>query len=137
MRPRGKELIPWGDDRFASPRLSGETLRVKTELTDSPSAAAAFIRAGGVVAFPTETVYGLGADVFDPKAVAGIFEAKQRPADNPLIAHIGDLAQIGQLAAELTDAARILIQKFFPGPLTIVVRKGPRVPFIATAGLDT
>lgn len=120
-----------------SVRLLGETLPVKTELTDSPAAAAAFIRAGGIVAFPTETVYGLGADIFDGEAVAKIFEAKRRPADNPLIAHIGDLGQIESLAAEVPNAARLLIEKFFPGPLTVVLKKTARVPKIATAGLET
>lgn len=112
-------------------------LRVKTELTISPETAARFIKAGGIVAFPTETVYGLGANVFDEQAVAKIFEAKQRPADNPLIAHIGGLDQIDELAAEISATAGRLIEKFFPGPLTLVLRKTERVPLIATAGLET
>jgi L-threonylcarbamoyladenylate synthase len=112
-------------------------LQVKTELTRSPEAAAQFIKRGGVVAFPTETVYGLGADVFDEDAIAKIFEAKQRPADNPLIAHIGHLNQLGGLIVELPDAARRFIDAFFPGPLTLVLKKSERVPLIATAGLDT
>ena len=112
-------------------------LRVKTELTRSPETAAKFIKRGGIVAFPTETVYGLGADVFDEKAVAKIFEAKRRPADNPLIAHIGDLVQIDLLISELPDAARLFIDAFFPGPLTLVLKKSNRIPLIATAGLDT
>ncbi len=126
-----------GSPRFAFERALRETLRVKTELTTSPEAAARFIRAGGVVAFPTETVYGLGADVFDERAVAKIFEAKQRPPDNPLIAHVSEEPQIALLADHLPDAAVRLMDKFFPGPLTIVVKKTSRVPMIATAGLDT
>lgn len=110
---------------------------VKTELTSSPGRAARFIKAGGIVAFPTETVYGLGADVFNAKAIAKIFEAKRRPADNPLIAHVGELGQIDKLAAEVPDAARRLFESFFPGPLTVVLKKTVRVPTIATAGLDT
>lgn len=112
-------------------------LRVRTELTRSPESAAHFIKSGGIVAFPTETVYGLGADVFDASAIAKIFEAKQRPADNPLIAHIGDLNQLGGLVLELPHAAGRFIDAFFPGPLTLVLKKSESVPLIATAGLDT
>lgn len=103
----------------------------------SPRDAAAVIKAGGLVAFPTETVYGLGADVFNADAVAKIFEAKMRPADNPLIAHIAHPEEMSLLASELSDHARKLADAFFPGPLTIVVRKAATVPLIATAGLDT
>ncbi len=110
---------------------------MRTFLTDSPGEAAGYIRRGGIVAFPTETVYGLGAAVFDERAVAAIFEAKMRPADNPLIAHIAEIGQIGELASEITEHARRLIDAFFPGPLTIVLRKSDRVPLIASAGLDT
>jgi len=110
---------------------------MKTLLTADPKEAAAIIRLGGVVAFPTETVYGLGANIFDETAVAKIFEAKERPADNPLIAHIGDLSQVEELCSEVTRSARKLIERFFPGPLTVVVKKSERVPVIATAGLDT
>lgn len=108
-----------------------------TFLTNSPEIAAEFIRNGGLVAFPTETVYGLGARVFDEAAVAKIFEAKQRPADNPLIAHVADLEQISELTSEITESATKFIDKFFPGPLTLVLEKSPRVPSLATAGLDT
>lgn len=110
---------------------------VKTTLTRSPSDAAVFIKNGGVVAFPTETVYGLGANVFDAEAVAKIFAAKDRPADNPLIAHVADREQIEELAEEIGENARRLIDAFFPGPLTLVVKKSESVPLIATAGLDT
>ena len=110
---------------------------MKTLLTRSPDEAAEFIRRGGVVAFPTETVYGLGADVFDESAIRKIFDAKQRPADNPLIAHVGTLEQINELAAQIPKDARKLIDRFFPGPLTIVLPKTDRVPMIATAGLET
>ena len=96
---------------------------MKTALTTSPDAAAEFIKRGGIVAFPTETVFGLGADVFDEKAIGKIFEAKQRPADNPLIAHIGDLEQITELAAQVTPSARLFIDAFFPGPLTLVLKR--------------
>lgn len=106
-------------------------------LTTSPAEAAAFIKNGGVAAFPTETVYGLGADVFDEKAVAKIFEAKRRPADNPLIAHISSLDQVEKLASSVNENARKFIEYFFPGPLTVVLPKTENVPLIATAGLDT
>jgi L-threonylcarbamoyladenylate synthase len=99
--------------------------------------AAGLIKRGWIVAFPTETVYGLGADVFDEAAVARIFEAKRRPPDNPLIAHIGSLDQLGRLAAEVKPFARTLMDRFFPGPLTVVLKKTDEVPLIATAGLDT
>lgn len=110
---------------------------VRSELTASPNEAAAFIKRGGIVAFPTETVYGLGADAFDEDAIAKIFEAKRRPADNPLIAHVGSLDQIGELAVGLTPTAHTLVDQFFPGPLTLVLKKSGRVPMIATAGLET
>jgi L-threonylcarbamoyladenylate synthase len=110
---------------------------VKTLITTSADEAAEIIRGGGTVAFPTETVYGLGANVFDEAGVAKIFEAKRRPADNPLIAHVASVGQIAELAAEITEGTERFIERFFPGPLTIVLRKTGRVPPIATAGLDT
>jgi len=110
---------------------------VKTKLTTSPLEAAGFIRDGGTVAFPTETVYGLGGAVFDTRAIAKIFAAKQRPPDNPLIIHIENTAQITELAVEVSDVARRLIDTFFPGPLTVVLRRSSRVPLIATAGLES
>lgn len=110
---------------------------MKTIVTDSTETAARFIRGGGTVAFPTETVYGLGANVFDELAVRKIFEAKQRPADNPLIAHVGEISQIERLASAVPNAARAFIEAFFPGPLTIVMPKSDAVPAIASAGLET
>lgn len=110
---------------------------MKTILTQSPETAAEFIRRGGIVAFPTETVYGLGADAFDAGAIERIFAAKDRPPDNPLIAHIGSLQQVHLLAGELSPNAKSLIEDFFPGPLTVVVRKVEAVPHLATAGLET
>ena len=110
---------------------------IQTLLTHDPVAAGEILRRGGIVAFPTETVYGLGANVFDEAAVAKIFEAKQRPQDNPLIAHIGSPSQLGQLAEDIPDFAGELIDAFFPGPLTLVLKKSAVVPSIATAGLDS
>lgn len=112
-------------------------LVVKTLLTSSPDAAAEVIKRGGVVAFPTETVYGLGADIFNEAAITKVFEAKGRPADNPLIAHVAEAEQIKMLTDHLTPGAQRLLQTFAPGPLTVVVRKSQAVPLIATAGLET
>ncbi len=110
---------------------------MQTVLTKSPEEAAAFIKRGGIVAFPTETVYGLGANVFDEKAIAKIFIAKQRPDDNPLIAHVGRITQIKLLASEITETAQKFIEAFFPAPLTLVLPKAEKVPLIATANLKT
>ena len=110
---------------------------METRLTRSITEGAEFIRLGGVVAFPTETVYGLGANVFDETAVAKIFKAKQRPPDNPLIAHVSSIEQIQELSSDVTLAARKFIDAFFPGPVTVVIAKSPRVPLLATAGLET
>lgn len=110
---------------------------MKTVLTTNPKEAARFIKRGGLVAFPTETVYGLGANVFDEKAIGKIFIAKQRPPDNPLIAHIAAREQINQLVSEITAPAEKFIEAFFPAPLTLVLPKSARVPLIATANLQT
>jgi L-threonylcarbamoyladenylate synthase len=118
-------------------RLCGKLLFVQTVLTKSPTEAAEFIRRGGIVAFPTETVYGLGADVFDARAIEKIFVAKGRPDDNPLIAHVGRIEDIRLLASEITESAQKFIEAFFPAPLTLVLPKSKRVPLIATARLET
>jgi len=110
---------------------------MKTILTISPAEAAEFVRRGGTVAFPTETVYGLGANVFDERAIEKIFAAKRRPNDNPLIAHVGDLEQIKLLVSEITDVAAKFIHAFFPAPLALVLPKADKVPLIATANLET
>lgn len=99
--------------------------------------AAAVLRAGGLVAFPTETVYGLGANALDAEAVAGIFRAKGRPANNPLIVHIAAKEQVSQVVAEWPRIAERLAMRFWPGPLTLVLPKQPRVPDIVTAGGPT
>jgi L-threonylcarbamoyladenylate synthase len=110
---------------------------MKTVVTRSPEEAAEYVRRGEVVAFPTETVYGLGAAIFDEAAVRKIFAAKGRPPDNPLIAHVADVASIDLVARAVPASARRLVESFFPGPLTLVLPKRPEVPAIATAGLDT
>lgn len=100
-------------------------------------AAAQALRAGELVAFPTETVYGLGANALDAAAVARIFEVKGRPASSPLIVHVATIDQARELAAEWPDTAQALAEHFWPGPLTLVVRKRPLIPENVTAGLDT
>ena len=110
---------------------------MKTIVTDSPEEAASFIRSGETAAFPTETVYGLGADAFNATAVRKIFEAKGRPADNPLIAHIADIREVDRVADFSSKTARRLAERFFPGPLTLVLPKRTEVPPVVTAGLDT
>jgi len=100
--------------------------------------AAAVLRNGGTVAFPTETVYGLGADARNDAAVASIFEAKGRPSDNPLIVHIANLDQLGELILPYGETAKRLMERFWPGPLTIVLPVRPdAVSHRVTAGLDT
>jgi L-threonylcarbamoyladenylate synthase len=99
--------------------------------------AAKIIQTGKLVAFPTETVYGLGANALDHTAVKKIFEAKGRPSDNPLIIHISDIADLGILADAIPKAAFDLIDRFWPGPLTLVLKKSKIVPKITTGGLNT
>lgn len=99
--------------------------------------AADLLRAGKLVAFPTETVYGLGAHALDPAAVQRIYDAKGRPSKNPIIVHVADISAARALAAEWTPAADALANAYWPGPLTLVVRKTNAVPDIVTAGQDT
>lgn len=110
---------------------------MKTYLTNNPKQAAKFIIKSDVVAFPTETVYGLGANVFDEAAVKKIYRLKGRPKDNPLIVHISNKKQLNLLTSGISNAANELIKKYFPGPLTVIIRKNDIVPDIVTAGLDT
>lgn len=99
--------------------------------------AANVIKAGGLVAFPTETVYGIGANSFNEAAVKKIFIAKGRPQDNPLIVHIAELGQIYDLVEDVPQVAKTLMRKFWPGPLTLIFRKAQKVPYVNTAGMDT
>jgi L-threonylcarbamoyladenylate synthase len=112
---------------------------MNTELFGAEGAARAgnLVRSGALAVFPTETVYGLGADAFNPAACKRIFEAKGRPQDNPLITHIYDRSQVDLLARELPPGAEILMDAFWPGPLTLVLPKKPAVSDVVTAGLDT
>lgn len=95
------------------------------------------IRDGGLVSFPTETVYGLGANAFDEKAALSVFEAKGRPADNPLIVHLTDSSQLDTVAQDIPPMAYKLFEAFSPGPLTVILKKRDTIPFAVTAGLDT
>lgn len=99
--------------------------------------AAKVIQSGGLVAFPTETVYGLGADGLKEEAAKKIYEAKGRPSDNPLILHVASVESLTELAIQIPEAAYKLAQKFWPGPLTMILKKSERVPYGTTGGLDT
>lgn len=103
--------------------------------------AAAVLREGGTVAFPTETVYGLGANALDPAAVRGIFAAKGRPSDNPLIAHLASRKTLEELVGEVPppveERLNLLIDRFWPGPLTLILPRKPVVPDVVTGGLET
>ncbi|MBQ9942559.1 MAG: threonylcarbamoyl-AMP synthase, partial [Christensenellaceae bacterium] len=110
---------------------------LETQYEQAMDEAARTIKAGGLVVFPTETVYGIGADAMDPAAVANIFKVKGRPSDNPLIVHICDFAQVEQLAAEVSPLAKKLMEAFWPGPFTAVVKCKSTVPACVTGGLHT
>ncbi|MGI6766692.1 MAG: L-threonylcarbamoyladenylate synthase [Lentihominibacter sp.] len=113
-----------------------KTKILTTEKKDIETAAR-IIRRGGLVAFPTETVYGLGANALDEDAVAKVYEAKGRPSDNPMIVHISRASDIGQLTRMLSPEIVALIDNFWPGPLTLVLKKKEGVPDRTTGGLDT
>lgn len=110
--------------------------RIET-LQNGLGEAVELIKKGEVVVFPTETVYGLGANAFDPNAVRKIFAAKGRPADNPLIVHIADISWIDRLAVDVSRSAREVIKTFMPGPITVILKRSNLVPDEVTAGLDS
>jgi len=112
---------------------------MKTQLipAEQVKEAAALIKKGGLVVFPTETVYGLGASAFNPVACARIFTAKGRPSDNPLIVHVSNEALLAEVAGNLPEPAVMLKKAFWPGPLSLIVPKNPNLPEIVTAGLTT
>lgn len=95
------------------------------------------IKAGGLVSFPTETVYGLGANAFDKKAALDVFKAKGRPADNPLIVHVNSVEEAETVVCNMPEAAKKLYKKFSPGPLTVIMQKACEIPYEVTAGLET
>ncbi len=104
---------------------------------DTIAYAADLLRQGRLVAFPTETVYGLGADAGNPNAVAAIFKAKGRPVDHPLIVHIADIDSLGNWVSCVPDEALKLAEQFWPGPLTMILNKQPQVPLVVTGGQQT
>ena len=114
---------------------------METMLLDSSESdlatAAALIRQGHLVGIPTETVYGLGADAGNEKAVRSIFEAKGRPSDNPLIVHLADFSQAKDYTTRIPQLAYTLAEHFCPGPLTMVLPKNERIPMATSGGLDT
>ena len=99
--------------------------------------AVAVLRAGGLVAFPTETVYGLGADAGNPQAVQRIFEVKERPATHPVIVHLADTVQLANWAREIPESARRLAKKFWPGPLTVILKRARAASDVVTGSQDT
>lgn len=111
--------------------------KLLTASDDDIALAGEIIKNGGLVALPTETVYGLGASAFNPDAARKIYAAKGRPSDNPLIVHICDKAQISEIAEDITPEAKRVIDAFMPGPITIILKKNPIVPDAVTAGLKT
>ncbi|MBN2343053.1 MAG: threonylcarbamoyl-AMP synthase [Deltaproteobacteria bacterium] len=139
----GKHLSELAQDKLVFHRISDAAEWIsahadhKNNIAQRIDQGARAIQNGGVAAFPTETVYGLGADVFQPDAVAQIFKIKGRPEWNPLIAHIADTTQMDLLAESVPDNARRLMDAFWPGPLTLVLPKRDAVPEIVTGGLPT
>jgi len=114
--------------------VTTKTLKIDPELLER---AAALLKAGRLVAFPTETVYGLGANALDADAVRRIYAAKGRPSTSPLIVHVASPAMVRKVAREWPEAAETLARRFWPGPLTLVLPKQKRVPDAVTAGLET
>lgn len=120
-----------------TPRVGGTTRRLVGDEPADIARAADILRVGGLVAFPTETVYGLGADAANDAAVARIFAAKGRPADHPLIVHIASAAELPQWARDIPETAWELAARFWPGPLTLILKRASGVAVAASGGLDT
>lgn len=112
--------------------MTGENLDM-----DAIKRAGDILKAGGLVAFPTETVYGLGGNALDPQASMKIYAAKGRPSDNPLIVHIAELSKLADITTEIPEGAKILAEKYWPGPLTMILPKADIVPRETTGGLDS
>ena len=111
--------------------------RILPPTNENLDLAARILAAGGLVGLPTETVYGLAADARNAKAALSVFAAKGRPADNPLIVHISDISQLKDVARDVPRRAQVLLRRFWPGPLTMILPKAPAIPPEVTAGLDT
>ncbi len=143
-KPRSLRLQSPATDSYFSFRK--EVLPMTTELVKIRSLTSNFddfmragelLKNGETVAIPTETVYGLAANALDPNAVKEIFKAKGRPQDNPLIVHISDFSDLSQIVSEIPESAVLLAEKFWPGPLTMIMKKSDKIPMEVTAGLDT
>ncbi len=109
----------------------------ESKLTEILQTPAGILAKGGIVAFPTETVYGLGANALSEISVKNIYKAKGRPSDNPLIVHIADISQLDAVVSEIPPAAQAVIRRFWPGPISIIMKKNPGIPDCVTAGMDT
>ena len=122
--------------------MNTEVIKIEENNIDSDAESAleragSIIRDGGLVAFPTETVYGLGGDALNPESSKKIYAAKGRPSDNPLIVHVADMESVADIVKEIPEAARKLADAFWPGPLTMIMNKSDKVPYETTGGLDT
>lgn len=122
--------------------MNTEVIKIEENNIDSDAGSAleragSIIRDGGLVAFPTETVYGLGGDALNPESSKKIYAAKGRPSDNPLIVHVADMESVADIVKEIPQAARKLADAFWPGPLTMIMNKSDKVPYETTGGLDT
>ncbi len=114
-----------------------ETLLLNAENSGATETVAEILKNGGLAAIPTETVYGLAANAFDPVACANIFKAKGRPGDNPLIVHICNMDMLKDVVEEVPEKAKILAEKFWPGPLTMIMKKSDKIPMVTSANLPT
>lgn len=119
--------------------MKAEIISMREDGIDMESVARAgeILKNGGLVAFPTETVYGLGGNALDPQASMKIYAAKGRPSDNPLIVHIADMESLGKIVKKIPDNARLLAEKYWPGPLTMILQKADIVPSETTGGLES
>lgn len=122
--------------------MNTEVIKIDESNIDSDAKSAieragSILRDGGLVAFPTETVYGLGGDALNPESSKKIYAAKGRPSDNPLIVHVADMEAVAGIVKEIPEAARKLSDAFWPGPLTMIMNKSDKVPYETTGGLDT
>lgn len=117
--------------------MQTEVIDIKTEYDRALTKAAELLRRGEVVGIPTETVYGLAANAFDKYAVKKIFIAKGRPSDNPLIVHICDISELSALVTEIPEKVRLMAKRFWPGPLTMIMKKSERISDTVSGGLDT
>ncbi|MBE5829794.1 MAG: threonylcarbamoyl-AMP synthase [Butyrivibrio sp.] len=122
--------------------MNTEVIKIEENNIDSDARSAieragSIIKDGGLVAFPTETVYGLGGDALNPESSKKIYAAKGRPSDNPLIVHVADMESVEGIVKEIPQAARKLADAFWPGPLTMIMNKSDKVPYETTGGLDT